>query len=1260
MSKRKSFFGAVNLTALVLAAGLLMGLFTGCPQKIEPKNEVKPEPAKITITVKADDGYTLTEPANFEVVSGSTWAAIKEKAEKKAALKDGHSKLGWKLGGKDGGYLTDKTIFNENKTVFAVSKTKDAPNPEKITITVLGDEGVKVASDNTFTADKGVKWENIKESAKSKITVKENYELAEWYLNDKTGAILKDDRTFTSNTKVFAITTPKGSPAPQTANYTVEHWQQNIANDGYTKVETETLSGIVEENTQAQAKSYKGFTAKEPIAQTKIKEDGSTVVKIEYDRNTITLTLDLAGGSITTPLEDGEGGKKLLKGKFEADVTDPAPTRPGYNFKGWNPELPQKFPAENSAHTAQWAKENDYTITYHLNGGTDNGGNPVSYNVETETINLKPAIRAGYNFEGWYTNEGLTEGPVTKIEKGSTGNKEFWAKWTAKTDTPYKVEHWQQNIADDGYTKVEADTQTLTGTTDTQTNAQAKTYEGFRSLGISQQTIKADGSTIVQVKYDRKIISLTLNLDGGTVSPPLTEGKIKGRFGASVTAPVPTKQGYTFDKWEPALPTVFPAENSEYTSKWTAGTVSYKVEHWQQNIADDGYTKVEADTQTLTGTTGTQTNAQAKTYPGFNALPVSQTAISADGTTVVQIKYDRKEITLTLDLQGGSTSTHLEDGEGSKKLLKGLFGAAVNVADPAKEGFGFVKWEPELPKTFPENDPAETYTAQWTDKYKIIIKGDERTKISEEAFVEIPFNKTWADIKDQAAAKVSFGPGWDNGDYEVYEWRIDNETGEKLTDSYPITKDITVYAVTNYAKFNIKDNKITGYGYKGGKPRGKIIIPDGITEMENLYGRLFSDCKEITSVRFPKSLTKIGSRAFSGCTGLKNLDLSSCTSLTTIDYDAFSGCTGKINLDISSCTSLTTIRSKAFADFTGLTSITLPKSLTTIGSSAFGGCTGLESIDLSSCTSLTTIGSHAFEGCTGKINLDLSSCTSLTTIGSQAFADFTGLTSITLPKNLTTIGSSAFGGCTGLESINLSSCTSLTTIGYVAFSGCTDLKNVNLSSCTSLTKIDYGAFQECTDLENVNLSGCTKLTKIDEWTFFRCTRLTSITLPANLNVIAGYAFKKCNNLKSISLPEKLTIIGDETFGDCTGLENVDLSSCKELTLIAGSFSGCGNLKNVDLSYCEKLNIISSNSFKDCTGLTSISFPASLTKIRSNAFSGCTKLTTATFADKNGWAVYDFLDYSGTPTPIQESDLKDAAKAAEYLRRTYVNKHWKKN
>ncbi|UTC62763.1 leucine-rich repeat domain-containing protein [Treponema sp. OMZ 787] len=451
----------------------------------------------------------------------------------------------------------------------------------------------------------------------------------------------------------------------------------------------------------------------------------------------------------------------------------------------------------------------------------------------------------------------------------------------------------------------------------------------------------------------------------------------------------------------------------------------YKVEHWKQNIEGSGYTLYERET--LEGKVGENTKAQAKNYAGFMNLPIVQKKITDDNSAVVKIKYNRKEITLTLNLNGGSTTTDLEDNK-----LKGRFGAPVPVVNtPTKTGTLFGNWDPDIPSTFPAE--STTYTVVWTDSsYRIIIKGDERTNIQQGTFIDIPLaeNKTWSNIKEQAKAKVTLKSEWNNGDYEVYEWRFNNENGELLTETEQMNKPLTVYAVTNYNKFNIEDSVLgksigltaDGKGYTGSEPKGKIIIPNGITWITSNADNwgAFKDCTKIISVRFPVSLTHgIGPNIFYGCTGLTSIDLSRCRNLTTISWNVFDGCTGLTSIDLSGCINLTGIGDYAFYDCRGLTSIDLSGciKLTKIGGVVFGSCTALTSIDLSRCINLTEIGSSAFCDCTGLTSIDLSGCIKLTKIYGDAFHGCTGLTSIDLSRciNLTEIGGDAFYGCTNLE-----------------------------------------------------------------------------------------------------------------------------------------------------------------------------------------------------------------------------------------------------
>ena len=552
--------------------------------------------------------------------------------------------------------------------------------------------------------------------------------------------------------------------------------------------------------------------------------------------------------------------------------------------------------------------------------------------------------------------------------------------------------------------------------------------------------------------------------------------------------------------------------------------ISYTVEHLQQDFEGDGYTLYERET--VNGKTGETTSAAAKKYEGFTVQTFAQAEIKADSSTVVQIKYDRNIITLNLDLASGTTTTKLMDGN----KLQGRFGTRVELKGLKKDSNILDKWEPELPAIFPAS-PAKIYTASWTDKCRITIRGDERVAGSG-SIDPIPLagNKKWQNIKSDVANKVILKPEWQGSDYEVYEWRLDDENGTKLTDDYQIKSHITVYAVINYKNF-IYD--ATGYeitGYSGGQPKGKIIIPKNITKIGN---SAFNNCTELTEVKLPANFNSIGQQAFSYCTKLTRADLSACTSLNSIGESAFNNCTELTEVklpanlnsigqqafsyctkltraDLSACTSLNSIGNSAFNNCTELTEVKLPASLSSIGWSAFKNCTKLTRADLSACTSLNSIDDLAFNNCTKLTRADLSACTSLNSIGQEVFNNCTELTEVKLPASLYSIGQKAFNNCTKLTRADLSACTSLNSIRQETFNNCTELTEVKLPA--SLYSIEQKAFNSCTKLTRADLSACTNLYSIGESAFNNCTELTEVKLPASLNSIGKQAFNSCTKL----------------------------------------------------------------------------------------------------------------------------------------------------
>ena len=138
-----------------------------------------------------------------------------------------------------------------------------------------------------------------------------------------------------------------------------------------------------------------------------------------------TVTWNPAGGHWS-----GNYNNKVDTYDYQAAITQPDdPERTGYTFNGWNTTLATNMPAENLTYTAQWNVVT-YTITYeNLNGASNS--NPISYDVESETITLQdPGNRDDFAFGGWYSDADYTTS-VTQIPQGSTGNITLYAKWIA-------------------------------------------------------------------------------------------------------------------------------------------------------------------------------------------------------------------------------------------------------------------------------------------------------------------------------------------------------------------------------------------------------------------------------------------------------------------------------------------------------------------------------------------------------------------------------------------------------------------------------------------------------------------------------------------------------------------------------------------------------------------------------------------------------------------------------------------------------------
>lgn len=93
---------------------------------------------------------------------------------------------------------------------------------------------------------------------------------------------------------------------------------------------------------------------------------------------------------------------------------------------------------------------------------------------------------------------GCTEVQKNTEQENTTTTDEQNKEDEKPTKATYTVEHYKQNIDDDEYTLVIADTENKTGKIENYTSAIAKDYDGFTSQKPEQQKIAADGSTTVK------------------------------------------------------------------------------------------------------------------------------------------------------------------------------------------------------------------------------------------------------------------------------------------------------------------------------------------------------------------------------------------------------------------------------------------------------------------------------------------------------------------------------------------------------------------------------------------------------------------------------------------------------------------------------------------------------------------------------------------------------------------------------------------
>ena len=288
---------------------------------------------------------------------------------------------------------------------------------------------------------------------------------------------------------------------------------------------------------------------------------------------------------------------------------------------------------------------------------------------------------------------------------------------------------------------------------------------------------------------------------------------------------------------------------------------------------------------------------------------------------------------------------------------------------------------------------------------------------------------------------------------------------------------------------------------------------------------------------------------------------------------------------------------------------------------------------------VTQIGSSAFEDAKWLKHVVIPD--TITTIGGRAFQG-SGLEDVFVPDTVKTISSNAFKNCASLVSVRLPN--GLKTVATDAFAG-SEALNFNEADGACYLGNEENPYTVLIKAKDTSITKCeiqSGCEYIYDLAFSGCTALAEVTFPTTLRTIGGRSFKDCSSLTRLVIPDSVTGIGGLAFGGCSSLQSITLpfigagdqggSTVYPLGYIFGTSNYTGGVKTsqettvsggghstsffyLPASLTEVTvtgGVLPYGAFKNCTKITTVHLPASVTAIPQNAFSGCTALTDVYF------------------------------------------------
>ena len=427
--------------------------------------------------------------------------------------------------------------------------------------------------------------------------------------------------------------------------------------------------------------------------------------------------------------------------EVDAQIVAPeAPTKVGYTFTGWNPEVgvmgveDVRFDAKFSAGTV------GYKVETYVMGLDGNYGDAATENKSAttgETVSVTPEAREGFTVAGdsvlsgevkadgslvlkvYYSRNQYkltVDGAESMVYYGAaisvaepTKAHETFDGWDPalpetmpahdvtvvstwiKDDADYTAYNAAKAAAEAKQKEANFDKTYTAESRQALADALAKDVSGRKYTQQSEVDAATTAINDAVTALELMTYKATFYVDGAEYKV------VEAKVGEQIAKPGdPSKTGYVFTGWDPEVG-VMGVEDVRFDAKFSAGEVSYTVETYVMGL-DGEYGA--AETKNVPATTGEEVTLTPDAREGFTVAGESVLTgkVAADSSLTLKVYYSRNQYKLTVD--GAESDVY--------------FGAALEIADPApREGYTFTGWSPAVPANMPASDL--TLVSQWSE-----------------------------------------------------------------------------------------------------------------------------------------------------------------------------------------------------------------------------------------------------------------------------------------------------------------------------------------------------------------------------------------------------------------------------------------------------------------------------------------------------------------------------------------------------------------